>query len=618
MLREQAMATPQSERQRTARAGRTFDPRLVRGRPSRSTAAATASRASTDEVSDGADAQIRTLDDACRRRQRDGGVAGGDRGAGGVDRRSAEQLVSSVNEMARRSSRSSANTAEPGGVDRRDRGVRSRRTRPRSSGVATAQDMATSAQQVTASIDADGRLDQDGQPRHRVARPRRSTRRRRRSRRCRASIEGVAGNADDLAAAAEETSSSINEMAASIEEVGAMTESLATRGRAELDLDRADGALGPERGAERPAHHRGGRDAAASATELERSIQSVAALARQADEVTRRVARDAEEGGAAIQRSIQGIGRLRESMVQSATVMREMGKRTGEIRLDRRHHQPDRRAHQPAVAQRLDRGGARRRCRPRLRRGRRGDPQPRRPLGQGDRRHRRDHQGAAGGRAGCGERVERRAARRRREQRCWPRPARPGCKKILDAASPRRPRSSARSPRATEEQRDGRRQSWSGGRRDHRAGAPDCRPRPPSRPAAAAAIVQATAQMRKIAQEVSKAVGEQGRASRDIIKAAQATHASGRAGPQGDRRAGGERVGDRPGGRIDAEGRCGDDACAGSAEHIRRGNRQDGGHARPPGRRRDQGHDRAGRRGLGYRPSRRMRCAGEPMKPPKD
>ena len=64
---------------------------------------------------------------------------------------------------------------------------------------------------------------------------------------------------------------------------------------------------------------------------MDRSIQSVAALARQGDEVTRRVARDAEEGGATVQRSIQGIGRLRESMVQSSTVMREMGKRTNEI-----------------------------------------------------------------------------------------------------------------------------------------------------------------------------------------------------------------------------------------------------------------------------------------------
>ena len=64
---------------------------------------------------------------------------------------------------------------------------------------------------------------------------------------------------------------------------------------------------------------------------MDRSTASVAALARQADEVTRRVSRDAEEGGATVQRSIQGIGRLRDSMTQSATVIREMGKRTSEI-----------------------------------------------------------------------------------------------------------------------------------------------------------------------------------------------------------------------------------------------------------------------------------------------
>ena len=40
---------------------------------------------------------------------------------------------------------------------------------------------------------------------------------------------------------------------------------------------------------------------------------------------------------------------------------------------------------------------------------------------------------------------------------------------------------------------------------------------------AAGSIVQATTQMRRIAQEVSKAIGEQGSAARDIIKAAQAT-----------------------------------------------------------------------------------------------
>src|SRR5204863_2342298 len=64
---------------------------------------------------------------------------------------------------------------------------------------------------------------------------------------------------------------------------------------------------------------------------MERSIQSVSTLARSADEVARRVARDAEEGGTTVQRSIQGITRMRDSMAQSAGVMREMGKRTGDI-----------------------------------------------------------------------------------------------------------------------------------------------------------------------------------------------------------------------------------------------------------------------------------------------
>ena len=71
--------------------------------------------------------------------------------------------------------------------------------------------------------------------------------------------------------------------------------------------------------------------AAATAQQMDRSTQSVASLARQGDEMTRRVGRDAEEGGAVVQRSIQGIARLRDSMTQSATVMREMGKRTNEI-----------------------------------------------------------------------------------------------------------------------------------------------------------------------------------------------------------------------------------------------------------------------------------------------
>src|SRR6201999_1633293 len=71
--------------------------------------------------------------------------------------------------------------------------------------------------------------------------------------------------------------------------------------------------------------------AATSAEQMDRSIRSVASLSKKADEISRRAARDAEEGGVALQKSIQGMGRIRDSMAQSATVIREMGKRTNEI-----------------------------------------------------------------------------------------------------------------------------------------------------------------------------------------------------------------------------------------------------------------------------------------------
>src|SRR6185369_8637073 len=123
----------------------------------------------------------------------------------------------------------------------------------------------------------------------------------------------------------------INEMAASIEEVGAMTESLgAAVNQNSTSIEQMSRSI--------QAVAENGRritdtatGASSTALQMDRSSQAVAALARQGDEITRRVARDAEEGGAVVQRSIQGIGRLRDSMVQASTVMREMGKRTNEI-----------------------------------------------------------------------------------------------------------------------------------------------------------------------------------------------------------------------------------------------------------------------------------------------
>src|SRR5262249_4121054 len=106
-------------------------------------------------------------------------------------------------------------------------------------------------------------------------------------------IEEVSAMADSLANAVEQNATALEQMARSVQ-------SVAANGRS---ISQAAG------------------EAATSASQLERSIRSVAALAKQSDDVTRRVSREAEEGGATIERSIQGIGRLRESMRQSSTVM---------------------------------------------------------------------------------------------------------------------------------------------------------------------------------------------------------------------------------------------------------------------------------------------------------
>src|SRR4029077_16862201 len=73
------------------------------------------------------------------------------------------------------------------------------------------------------------------------------------------------------------------------------------------------------------------RGPAGAPTERDRTGQSLAVLAKEADEMTRRSSRDAEEGGASVQRTIQGFARVRESVAQSTAVIRDMGKRTSDI-----------------------------------------------------------------------------------------------------------------------------------------------------------------------------------------------------------------------------------------------------------------------------------------------
>jgi methyl-accepting chemotaxis protein len=72
-------------------------------------------------------------------------------------------------------------------------------------------------------------------------------------------------------------------------------------------------------------------DAAANTTQLEAASRSVNGLVKRTEEITQRVARQAEEGGETIQQSIQGIARVSGAMAQSTTVMRELNKRTRDI-----------------------------------------------------------------------------------------------------------------------------------------------------------------------------------------------------------------------------------------------------------------------------------------------
>jgi methyl-accepting chemotaxis protein len=64
---------------------------------------------------------------------------------------------------------------------------------------------------------------------------------------------------------------------------------------------------------------------------MDRSLHEVAALTKRAEEATNHLTRQAEEGGAAAQKSMQGMLRVRSAMEQSAGVIREMGKRSEEI-----------------------------------------------------------------------------------------------------------------------------------------------------------------------------------------------------------------------------------------------------------------------------------------------
>ena len=308
-----------------------LDPHLIRSRAEEVTGTASGIARIAGEVSAGAEEQRQSLDDALTGMNEMAASLGETATQAAAVSSSAEQIASSMNELAASVEQISANTTNLAGSIGETAASAEETTGSIRSVTALTHDMATASQQVTTSItQLSGTTRSIGHDTDAFAAS--VTETAAAIEEMSRSIASVAENATDLASASEETSSAINEMAASIEEVSAMTESLGILRRAELRRrsSRCRVRFNPS-----PRTAGGSRDAAtgaaSSATQMDRSIQSVAALARQGDEVTRRVSREAEDGGATVQRSIQGMGRLRESMAQSATVMREMGKRANEI-----------------------------------------------------------------------------------------------------------------------------------------------------------------------------------------------------------------------------------------------------------------------------------------------
>ncbi len=144
-------------------------------------------------------------------------------------------------------------------------------------------------------------------------------------------VSEIAHLMESLSELAEEVSSSVLEMIASIDEIAANTEGLNDTVNTVASTLTQNVAANKQIDASAEKLNRFVEDTSAAMTEMEGSIRQIGQNAAQTKEATELVAEEAGAGSRAMEKSNETIEKLRASFESTVSVMKLLGKRSGEV-----------------------------------------------------------------------------------------------------------------------------------------------------------------------------------------------------------------------------------------------------------------------------------------------
>ena len=144
-------------------------------------------------------------------------------------------------------------------------------------------------------------------------------------------IQGIAESIETLARSAEESSASILEMSASVEEVAESVGGLSNAvEQTTSSIQEMNASIKEVAENVQSLSQQAGR-AMTSLQEMENAIWSVGASSQDTAKLSERVAEDAEQGARQVSQTIAGIGRIRASAAEAASVIGSLGQRAKAI-----------------------------------------------------------------------------------------------------------------------------------------------------------------------------------------------------------------------------------------------------------------------------------------------